>query len=83
MTEYVSDRLPGPGQEFDPAAMARARRAAARHGWRVAKSRQRTIHMNNHGGLMLIDDRSNTLVRGSNYELTPEDVVEICKEAES
>lgn len=56
----------------------KARIAAARRGWRVEKSRQRYQHHNNQGGLMLIDE-NNIAVEGWNYDLMPEDVLQICQ----
>jgi hypothetical protein len=65
----------------------RARRAAAKHsapqsdaaqrvGWRVEKSRQRYQHLNNRGALMLVDE-NNIVIAGRDYDLTPEEVVQI------
>ena len=55
--------------------IARARRAAAKLGWRVCKSRDRTLHYNNRGGLMLVDDRNIEVHRsGSNRSVGKEGV---------
>lgn len=51
----------------------RARFVARRAGFRVCKSR-RAFSGNNMGGLQLVDDH-NTVVAGSDYDLTADDVV--------
>lgn len=50
---------------------SRARRAAARKGWKLEKSRVRPAgeHMNNQGGWRIIDASSNFVVGGANYDL--------------
>ena len=62
--------------ELDPTAVRRARRAAAKRGWRVEIDRG-MIHLNNRGGLMLIDDR-NIVIEGVNFDLTPDQVIARC-----
>jgi hypothetical protein len=44
--------------QMDRNAISRARTAAKRLGWRVEKSRQRTQHLNNRGGLQLINENN-------------------------
>jgi hypothetical protein len=61
---------------LDKTDVDRARRAAAELGYRVEKSRDRYQHHNNRGGLMLLT--GDTVLAGANYDLTPEDVVDIC-----
>jgi hypothetical protein len=61
---------------LDPKMVAKARIAAAQRGWRVEKSRQRFQHSNNQGGLMLLD--GNKPIDGWDYDLMPEDVLQIC-----
>jgi hypothetical protein len=79
--------LRNPGVQYwyrcplDKAAVARARRATARLGWRVAKSRQRYQHTSNKGGLQLIDDWGK-IVGGLDYSMTPEDVIAACRSSE-
>jgi hypothetical protein len=51
---------------LDPAAVARARRAAAALGWRVEKSRLRYQHQNNQGALQILDQR-NIVINGMNH----------------
>lgn len=58
----------------------RAWRAARRAGLYAKKSRDRTTHCNNHGGFMLVDGFTNTIVAGTNYDMTAEEVIEYCKE---
>jgi hypothetical protein len=55
-------------------AIDRARRAAARHGLRVEKSRTRNHHANDRGGLMLVDS-NNIVMAGANYDRTPERII--------
>jgi hypothetical protein len=43
-------------------------------GYRLVKSRVKKININNHGGYMIIEISSNTVISGSKYELTLEDV---------
>jgi hypothetical protein len=61
---------------LDPKMVQKARIAAAQRGWRVEKSRQRYQHYNNQGGLMLIGENDQP-IDGWNYDLTPEDVLQI------
>lgn len=61
---------------LDKAGVNRARRVAAELGYRVEKSRSRYQHHNNRGGLILL--KGNVVLAGDNYDLTPEDVVDIC-----
>jgi hypothetical protein len=60
---------------------ARARRAAARVGLRVSKSRDRTEHVNNRGGFMLFNPLHNWVVMGERFDLSAEDVIEACANA--
>ena len=60
---------------------ARARRAAKRVGLLARKSRQRRS-LDNHGGFMLVEPRRNYLVAGEHFDLTAEDVIDWCREAE-
>jgi hypothetical protein len=57
----------------------RARRAAKRVGLIAHKSRWRRDSIDNHGGFMLIEPYRNSVVHGSRYELTAEDVIRFCK----
>jgi hypothetical protein len=59
----------------------RARRAAIRIGLRAEKSSDRTIHANNLGDFMLIDQLNNTLVAGINYSLSAEKVIALSADA--
>jgi hypothetical protein len=61
---------------LDKIEVDRARRAAAELGYRVEKSRDRYQPHNNRGGLMLL--KGNIVLAGGNYDLTPEDVIDIC-----
>jgi hypothetical protein len=66
---------------LDPAAVAQARRVAASMGWRVEKSRECYQHHNNQGALQILD-RRNTVINGMNYDMTPQDVINFCKDFE-
>jgi hypothetical protein len=59
----------------------RARRAAKRVGLNVARSRDRTEHLNNRGGYMLFNPLHNTVVMGERFDLSAEDVIETCANA--
>jgi len=61
---------------------ARARRAARRTGYKAIKSR-RSRSLNNLGGFALLDADRNLLVCGSNFELSAQDVIEICSEGDA
>ena len=43
-------------------------------GYRLVKSRVKKININNHGDYMIIEISSNTVISGSKYELTLEDL---------
>ncbi len=58
---------------------ARARRAARGAGMVVRKSR-RELSLDNCGGFMLVDPRTNFPVDGSRYDMTAEDVIRWCQE---
>ena len=60
------------------AVEARARRAAMRVGLRAVKSRKRESFQH-FGGFMLLDLDGNYVVEGSGFNLSAEDVIEICK----
>jgi|SRR5215469_6421509 len=62
---------------LNPPELDKARRVAARLGWRVEKSRKRIQDHNHQGGLMLLDEY-NTVIDGEHYELTPQDVIRLC-----
>jgi hypothetical protein len=59
---------------------AKIRRQAARTGWRACKSRDRTIHWNNHGGWMLLDAYSNTVIYGADYDVSDAIALELLAE---
>lgn len=58
------------------------RRQAARLGLRLEKSRGKKWSINNQGGYRIIDTQRNTIVYGSRYELTIEDVTSYLNEYE-
>jgi hypothetical protein len=65
--------------ELSEAALdGHARRAAKRIGLMARKSRTRTIHLNDHGGYMLIEPYRNCVVAGERFDLTAEDVIAWC-----
>ena len=57
----------------------RARRAAKRAGFRIAKSRDRITHLNNRGGYQLVNG-NNIVVDGVNFGLSWGDVVMDCRD---
>jgi hypothetical protein len=59
---------------------ARARRAARHAGLMAKKWRGRLGTVDNYGGFMLIEPRSNRVVGGERFQLSPDDVIEICRE---
>jgi hypothetical protein len=59
---------------------ARARRIAARHGYRVYKSRERSQHMNNKG-LFMLTDFNNNVVFGRDFDASPEDIIQFVQRA--
>jgi hypothetical protein len=58
---------------------SRARRVAKRAGLIARKSRWRRDTVDNWGGFMLIEPYRNVVIAGSRYDLSPEEVVEICE----
>ena len=62
------------------AAESTARRAARRVGLMARKSRWRRGSIDNRGRFMLIDPFSNWVVAGSRFDLTADDVVQLCDE---
>ena len=57
---------------------ARARRAAKRVGWVARKSRWRAGTVDNHGEFTIIDQFHNNILYGEKFDLSAEDVIEIC-----
>ena len=57
---------------------ARARRAAKRVGWLARKSRWRAGTSDNHGEFTIIDPLHNNFLYGEKFDLSAEDVIEIC-----
>jgi hypothetical protein len=57
----------------------KARRAAKERGFLAIKRRWRRGTVDNFGGFMLIEPRSNCVVAGARFDLSPEDVVKYCK----
>jgi hypothetical protein len=60
----------------------RARRAARRVGLIARKSRWRANSIDNYGGFMLVDPRTNGAVVGSRYDLSAEAVIDYCSDDE-
>jgi len=58
---------------------ARARRVAKCEGWLARKSRWRVGSIDNLGGFAIIDPVTNGIVYGPQFDLTAEDVIEICR----
>jgi hypothetical protein len=61
---------------------SRARRAAKRAGLFAMKARG-LRSVDNHGGYALIDPYYNCVVRGSRFDLSAEEVIDICEEGPS
>ena len=57
-----------------PLSEAQLRRRAARCGYGLRRSRARSLHIDNHGGWMIIDPSRNRIVAGERYDLTDDDV---------
>lgn len=65
------------------AADTKIRRAAAKLGWEVRKSRARLESIENLGGYMLVEARRNLLIAGDKYQLSATDVAaRLAEEAE-
>ena len=58
---------------------SRARRAAKKVGLLAKKTRWRKDSMDNRGGFMLVDPYFNAVVDGVRYDLTAEQVIELCR----
>jgi hypothetical protein len=65
----------------EAALEARARRLAAKCGWRAMKSRWRRDSIDNHGGFMVIDPLTRGVIYGSRFDLTAEEVIHIATDA--
>jgi hypothetical protein len=61
---------------------SRARRAAIRVGWTAVKSRWRRDTHDNYGGFRIVDPDTDSVVYGEKFDLTPEDVIGLCREQE-
>jgi hypothetical protein len=66
-------------QRTEQSLEARARRAAKRAGYLAHKSRWRAGTIDNHGGFMIVDPRTNFVMASSRFDLTPEDVIAWCE----
>lgn len=62
----------------DVAMDSRARRAAKRVGLCAIKSRRLRGTVNNLGDYRLIDPMCNAVVAGERFDLTAEEVIEVC-----
>ena len=60
-----------------------ARRAARRAGLIAMKWRGRLGTIDNYGGFMLIEPVSSCVIEGERFQLSPDDVIEICREREA
>ena len=58
---------------------ARARRAASAVGLIARKSRWHLGYSDNYGGFMLLDDR-NRIVAGERFDLSPQAVIDYCRD---
>lgn len=57
---------------------SRARRAALRKGLVATKTRWRRNSIDNQGGFSIVDPYRNLVVHGRNFDLSAEDVIELC-----
>lgn len=55
----------------------KARRAARKAGMMITKSRC-GLSIDNQGGFMIINPQNNTVIAGSKFELSPDDVIAFC-----
>jgi hypothetical protein len=62
---------------------SRARRAAKRAGLIVRKWRGRLGTVDNRGGFALINPEYNFIIAGERFNLTAQDVIDICESAEA
>jgi hypothetical protein len=67
-------------QISEAAREAQARRAAKRAGLVAKKSTWRKDSIDNFGEFQLIDPRRNFVVAGARFDMTPEEVIEFCRE---
>jgi hypothetical protein len=67
---------------LEEALDARARRAARKVGLLARKSRWRAGTVDNYGGFMLVDPRTNLAVDGTRYDLSAEYVIDFCRAEE-
>jgi hypothetical protein len=65
-------------EEDTPALESRARRAAKRAGYVARKSRWRRDSIDNYGGFQIIDAHRNFVVAGTRYDLSAQDVIDLC-----
>lgn len=57
----------------------RLRRQLQKSGYRLSKSRVKNINTDNHGGYVVTDIATNSLIWGSRWELSLEDVEDLMK----
>jgi len=74
-------RLTGAKSDNPSTVESRARRAAQRFGYIIKKSRSRTESLDNFGGFMLIDPYIKGVVDGLRFDLSAEDIIELCTES--
>lgn len=65
---------------FQKAVEARARRAAARVGLVIRRSRRHVGSPDNYGEFMLVDPGTNVPVAGWQYDMTAQEVIAYCRE---
>ena len=61
----------------------RARRAAKSVGLRAVKSRRHVNSADNLGGFQLIHARENFVFDGARFDMSAQDVIEVCKTAKA
>ena len=62
----------------EPHSEHQARRAAKRVGLKACKSRWRAGSVDNFGEFMLLEPQQNQVIAGSRFDLTADEVVELC-----
>jgi hypothetical protein len=65
--------------ENDNGLDTQARRAAERVGLLARRSRWRANTADNLGGFMVLDPKHNTVVHGARFDLTAQQVIDLCR----
>jgi hypothetical protein len=71
-------KMKNPSAQAQKSIEDNARRAAKSVGWIAKKSRQQ-LSRENQGGFVLIDPKTNAVLSGEGFDLTPRDVFEMVR----